>query len=726
MVKTQALGMAWMSDQSLFNEHWYRVRELTPRLAPDVQVSRHIYRLQPHYVLRRASTRRWHRMEASAYEMLLQFDGKRSVTDVWEYLLCTHDEQAPDQGELMSLLAQLHDADMLVVDTDLDTRGLLNRREKHRLNDQKMRLWNPLNIRVGLMDPDKLITRLDGVVPRNCLAPFFIGFALLLIFAGIAIAPHWQQLNDHIGNNAIFDPANILLMALIYPLMKLVHELAHALVVKRYGGDVRECGVAMLVLFPNPYVDASAVSIFANKYHRILVSAAGILTELSVAAVAVFVWLNSAGLIRDAALSVMLIGAVSTLLFNGNPLLKFDAYYMLCDWLEIPNLASRSKKYLQVHAARLVGFEPEPIRLPSDNNERAWLIGYGVLSMAYRVVLMAFIAWMMSGQYFFFGLLLAIYIVFTVLIVPLYKALQLVFRQPKAARVRVGLGAGTILMFVAGVAMAVPVAGTVTTDGIVWLPEQSVLRLEQPCEVVRVHAKPGSIVSKASPLFDCADDDWVSQVNVLRADLRRLDVQRSGLLTQDPAQHEQLNSQRTVVDAEYNLAAKRLASTRVVASVHGQFLIEGSTTLAGRYLPANTIAGYVVPENLRTIRLALTQSQAHRIASGEAKIGVFSSGGRYGDSIAHTSIQRQTPKATLNAPVVALTTLGGGKLRAAPSSSGAVLEYPVFDVELAWPATLPVQMIGSRLKVRITHDGLTVQQLLMNQWRQLFQERIAT
>ena len=89
--------------------------------------------------------------------------------------------------------------------------------------------------------------------------------------------------------------------------------------------------MALMVLLPIPYVDASASATFTNKYNRILVSAAGILMELSLSCVGVIIWLYSDGTLHDFALVLVLIGSVSTVLFNGNPLLKFDGYYILAD-----------------------------------------------------------------------------------------------------------------------------------------------------------------------------------------------------------------------------------------------------------------------------------------------------------------------------------------------------------------------------------------------------------
>ena len=140
---------------------------------------------------------------------------------------------------------------------------------------------------------------------------------------------------------------NVFLLWLVYPVIKTIHEFSHAYTVKHWGGEVHEMGVMFLVFVPIPYMDASSSAAFNARYKRVMVGAAGILAELLLAATAMIVWANvEPGVVRAVAFNVMIIAGVSTILFNGNPLLRFDAYYVLSDLIEIPNLAMRSNNYI--------------------------------------------------------------------------------------------------------------------------------------------------------------------------------------------------------------------------------------------------------------------------------------------------------------------------------------------------------------------------------------------
>lgn len=710
-----------MSEPGLFSEHWYRVRELRPMLAPDVQVARHSYRLQPVYVLHRSSTRQWHRLSVSAWEIVSRFNGRYSVQEIWEMSLACQGADAAAQAELISLLGQLHESDLLVVDTRLDAEEILGRRERRRGRDSRQRFLNPLSLRLSLWDPDPLVGALDRLLPTHVGRWLCAAMLLLWLAALFTLLPRWDLLTLQMQQTRFHDPLNVLMFMLIFPCMKLVHELAHAMVVKRLGGEVRDSGLALLVLVPNPYVDASAASLFVSKHHRMLVSAAGILAELSMAAIAALVWVNSEGIWQQGALSVMLIGVVSTLLFNGNPLLKFDAYHVLADWLEIPELASRSRRCLHEMTARMLGVGDQAEMSFSDSGERAWLLGYGILSGLYRLILMFVIAWMLSGQFFFFGMMLAVYVVLVSIVLPIYRGWAFLRRQARERRRRVLALITLVSCLFTGLAAALPLPKVTVVDGVVWLPEQAVLRIAQDCEVMGLHAMPGEQVQAGQRLFDCHEEPLYTAVQSLEAQLRRLDAQRAALLLSDPVEHQRLSFERAALQSKLELARERHEQMQVSARLTGRFLVDGSHDLPGRFLPANTVAGYVVPEKQRTIRLALTEADLVWLESGQSRVQVLARQAGQVQSF-DSEVTRQRPGATRQLPTAALTTLGGGRLVAEQSDQGVLLRDPVFDIELAWPEQAGDQAIGSLVRVRFDHGAatllkrlqVTLQQQLLN------------
>ncbi|WP_235936022.1 M50 family metallopeptidase [Devosia aurantiaca] len=220
------------------------------------------------------------------------------------------------------------------------------------------RVRNPLALRLPLFDPDKFLTATMPFVRPLFTVWAFLGW-LALVGTGIFLAVlHWAELTDA-GSEQLFSLQNIVFIAAIYPLIKALHEAGHAYATKAFGGAVHEVGIMMLILIPAPYVDATSATAFREKWKRVVVSGAGIMVEFSLAAVAMIFWVNAEpGFARAAAFNIMLIGGVSTLLFNGNPLLRFDAYYIMADLIEVPNLGARANKYFWYLVQRyFLGYE---------------------------------------------------------------------------------------------------------------------------------------------------------------------------------------------------------------------------------------------------------------------------------------------------------------------------------------------------------------------------------
>ena len=227
------------------------------------------------------------------------------------------------------------------------------------------------------------------------------------------------------------------MMALSFIVLKALHELGHGYAVKAFGGAVHEIGIMFLVFAPMPYVDASAASEFRSKWRRALVGAAGMIVEVFIAALALYVWLAvEQGLVRAFAYNVMVVAGISTVVFNGNPLLRYDGYYILSDLLEIPNLAQRATRYwghlVDSYVFRTEGL-PEFVATPG---ERIWLLLYAPASFLYRIAVMLAIAIFIASEYLAVGVAIAIWGIFTGVVLPIGKALWQVFASPRLQRNR--------------------------------------------------------------------------------------------------------------------------------------------------------------------------------------------------------------------------------------------------------------------------------------------------
>ena len=314
--------------ESLFSSSWYRVADLTPRLRSHAKIHRHRYRNQTWYILQDHSTERFHRFSPPAYHVIGLMDGTRTVQELWDLAVNQLEDDAPTQDQLIQLLGQLHAADVLQCDVPPDTDELFRRGQRQRRKLWQSRLFSVFSWRFPLFDPERVLQALLPVC-----RPFlgWTGAILWLLVVGPAMVlagVHWAELTENVLDQ-VMTPHNMLLLWLLFPVLKLLHELGHGLAVKKFGGEVHEIGIMILVLTPVPYVDASSSWSFREKWRRIFVSAAGMVVEVFLAAIALYIWLSvEPGLIRTLAYNTMLIAGVSTILFNANPLLRFDGYYI--------------------------------------------------------------------------------------------------------------------------------------------------------------------------------------------------------------------------------------------------------------------------------------------------------------------------------------------------------------------------------------------------------------
>lgn len=702
----------------LFSQHWYRVRNLMPHLANDVIATRQVLRNNTWWVLHRPSTSTHHRLDDESYRLLELLDGRTTVESVWEQSLERHGDEAASQSDLISLLAALYEAQLLTTDRKQSAEHLFAQREEQARKKRKERFLNPLYMRFFLFDPNALLDRTSRWWKPLTGTGAWIAWLALMASAAFVVSPLWPQLSREFAAFEPFAAHNVAIYLCLYPLIKLVHEFAHAMMVKRAGGEVHEMGVALMVLLPLPYVDASAASACPDKTTRISVSAAGILVELAASAIAAIIWATTApGMLHDISLIVMLIGGISTLLFNGNPLLKFDGYFILADLLEIPNLSDRSRRYwLDLGKHRLFGLAPSQERY-ADRRERAWIATYGVLSTCYRVALMAGIAVALSDSYFFFGVLLAGWVAWTVLLRPLVSFGVFLQRTEVSSLHRVVVPAA-----IAAVAVIVgftPTTSRVHAQGVVWLPDNAIIRAPYDCEVVAEIAQPDDLVQADASLFRCVNDDLQLDADVLQAQIDELQAELAASRLEDRVEEQKFRHRLESLSAKQQHTQTLLERLNVTAAHDGRYVLADSLRLHGRHLQEGDVVGYVIPPSNRSIRAALREEDANRLPAQQSSAQVRMQHA-HGASVHSTRIIRRGPKASRDVPTRALTSFGGGEHLAAADGEGLTVRDPVINLELAWPEGASEIPVGSHVQVRIEGASLSLLQRFTDDLRRTF------
>ncbi len=690
--------------QTALASTWYRIAEMKPRLRAHAQIHRQLFRGETWYVLQDHQSGMFFRISPAANLMMSFMDGRRTMQQVWDIAAKKLGADRPSQDDAVQLLIKLHRADLLHGASLPDMGEIERRADRHELKSLLTWLRSPLAMRFPLLDPDRFLTRTLPLV-RPLFSPAGLMFWLVLVATGAFLAAmHWGELTDNVSDRA-FAAQNILILAAVYPIIKAFHELGHAYATKAGGGEVHELGIMLLVFLPVPYVDASASSAFRAPWQRALVGGAGIMVELALAAAAMIIWeLITPGLLRATAFNVMLIGSVSTLVFNGNPLLRFDGYYVLADLAQIPNFDTRSKQYL-IYLFQRYGLGLEDSELPvQGRGERSWFVVYGIAAFLYRIIVMIGISLFVANQFAFLGAVLALWAITQMFVLPAIRAGRFLVASPRLkGRRRRALGVSVGVATVALVLLfGIPMPYATIAEGVVWVPDEAVLRSGAEGFVERLLVEPGDEVQIGSKLIALEDPVAAAQVEVRRAELAVLRNRFTAVNLIDRVQTRLVLEQIQRAESNLARAEQHVQELTVYAPRAGRFVVPDARKLVGRFVKKGDLLGYIIAPIDPDIRTVVPQADIDLVRQRARSVAVrFTE--RVDDSVpAH--ILRQTPAALEKAPAPSLTQDGGGPILLDPSSPNH--DRPLerfYQVELAVPDFSLMKRIGSRVFVRFDH-----------------------
>ena len=693
---------------------------LRPRLKPNVQIHRQLFRDELWYVLEDHASARYHRFSPAANQIIGLMDGRGTVQEIWDLAERRMGEDVPSQDDVVRLLAQLHGADVLHSDVPPDLDELSRRQQTHRRNTVLQSIRSPLAIRFPLLDPDRFLGASLGAV-----RPLFswLGFTLwfVVVATGAVLAGmYWTDLTKDITDR-VLSIDNLVVLYFVFPVVKALHELGHGYATKIWRGEVHEMGIMLLVLMPIPYVDASAASAFRDKRQRMVVGASGIMVETFLAALAMFVWINiEPGIVRAIAYNVMLIAGVSTLIFNGNPLLRFDGYYIFADWLEIPNLGARSNRYLGYLIQRYL-FGAREASSPAAPGERAWLAFYAVASFGYRMFVMVAIVVFVVTKFFFIGVIIGIWAGILMFVLPLTKSAAFLISSPRLREHRPRALAVTALVLgvVGGAFFFAPTPHGTVAEGVVWVPDKAKVFAGTNGFVAHVLVAPNEWVSEGTPLIEMEDPIHLARVRVLEAQLKEFEVRYAAENVRNRVEAAITGERIKQTKERLSNAREHVSNLVIRSSTTGVFLLPKPDDLIGRFVGKGELLGYVANFERPTVRVVVTQSDIDLVRRRTQRVDVRLAE-RFAEVIPAT-VTREVPAALDRLPSVALGTFGGGVIPIDPSEEGYdIALQKVFQFELALPSTARVTQVGGRVFVRFDHGSETLAWQVYRSVRQMF------
>lgn len=720
---------------AVLSDNWHSVRWLKPQLREGVRTYHRVFRGRRAVVLFDPSSHRFHRLSLEAWRVVSLFDGQRTLDEIWQQSALQEPDADADaqsfhqdaiaQPELVKLVSQLYSSDLIQSQVTPDAVEVLERYERQRKAKLKQVFLNPLSLKIPLFYPEPWIAKHARLAHWLFSLPVLIGWLALIISAIVLAAVHWTPLTENLSDQ-ILNAHNLFIAWFIYPILKAVHEWSHALAVKRWGGVVREAGLMFLVFTPVPYVDATDSYGFANKWQRATVAAAGIMAELALGALAIFVWvLAEPGLVRAIAYNVVVIAGVSTLIVNGNPFMRYDAYFVLSELLEIPNLAQRSTKYWAYLVDKYI-FKAELAKSPEHGPGEAKLfIVYGAIAPVYRLIIALGLAWFVAEEYFIFGAIIALAGVWTSLIKPIWNGWKhirtsptLIGRHEKALRTcACAVAAFGVLV------VLIPLPFYAVSEAVLWVPEQAIVRAGGAGQLALNSIRVGAELSPGDTIAQLDNPKLLSELNQAQAEYEELDIQLRKEQIDDIAKTIQTKQQLSAALQKLNEAQEKVAALTLKASVAGKWILVNGNIPDGQYFKRGETVGYVVNGPTKILRVAVAQEDVELVRSRTQSIQVRLMRRPWQSYQAKDLRPIAAGQQKLVSP--ALGSDGGGVIPVDPSDrDGVTALQRVFDCEIELDQADPIAAFGDRALVRFDLGWTPLAQQMFLRLRQAFLARL--
>jgi putative peptide zinc metalloprotease protein len=727
-----------MNERPTFSPVWHRVRATTPTLRPHVQVTRQIYRGKRWHVAHDPTSNQFYRLSPVAYDFVSSLDGVITVDKAWELSLTRHGDMAPTQNEVIELIGQLYNSNLIKLEATPETEQLLRRgreRTRKRVTQQAIGL---MYFKLKLFNPDMILTAVEPVL-RPMLNKVGLVVWILFLISGLwVVIPNWDRAVA--GLDMLTSPSNWGWMIAAFVLLKLWHELGHGVICKRLGGQVPEFGAMLLVLIPSPYVDASSAWAFANKWQRISVGAGGMIFELFAAAIAAHIWANGTPgtLVSSMAYFIMVSSGVSTVLFNANPLMRFDGYYMLSDLLEVPNLSQRANQ-IWIRGLQRSYYRVENVR-PVSNlpGERFILVVYGALAFFYRILIFLAISSWLLGFWFGLGLVLAVWSLAAWIIMPTGKAIhwlatssQLTEHRPRALALTALLVGGIALLI-----GAVPLPDWRRAPAVVEAERTVGVFIAGEGFVEQAHVRPGDAIDAGQPIVTLASPELTSELAATRADQQEVLIRlRDSQAKEDATGALVYTRYLQAVDLKIADLQRRARETVVRAPFNGIIVRQDPARLIGAYVKEGSDVCTIIDPKTLHIHAVMEQGDAAWLFDAAKTTAPANSDSlnvelRFASDLSTVvpgKVVRIVPSGQRMLPHASLSFSGGGQIENDQTDqTGRLSKHEKFSVFLTTKdhkdmATLAA---GQRVYVRFTLPGKPIASQLFDRLLKTLQGRV--
>jgi len=707
-----------------YNSNWPQLNKLKPSIPRHTHIQLREYNGETWYLLHDKLNGRFHRFNGLAYRLIGFMDGRNSLDQIIEASAVANPgnnlEDIATREDLIELLQYLYVADLLICDFPPNTQELFKRKRHKRWQYWSQLLKSPFTWRIQLFNPDRLLDRLLPLARLLATPTMGVFWLLIVSYALLQVGSHWSEISSRQLAH-ILSPQNLFLLWLTYPVLKVLHELGHGLFTKVWGGNVYEFGVVFILGTPLPYVDATAATAFGSKQQRLMVSAAGMAVELFLASLALIAWLNvQGGVLKDVLFNIVLIGSVSTLFFNGNPLMRFDGYYLLCDFIDQPNLATRAQNQFR-YVVKRFGYGVHGLYSPATSRKEALgLTFYSVAAFFYRLFILATIVYIVALSFPKLALALACWIVFFQFAFPCFKYFLYLFADKELHKTRRrAIFSVVAFFFVLGMFVSyVPIPQSTSVQGVLWLPQDAMVRAETSGLIVEVLVENGDWVEVGQPLFRLSNPELSTELQSKKAAYKEYRVRQQQAWNQDLSQSQLFEEDLKTIALEIRHLKLQVQNLVVKSKSKGHFKLTRSHKMPGYYMRQGDILGVIANEATPKVRVALTQEAVGLVRSSTEKIKVRLASrpekSLYGEVVS------EVPGGAYDLPSAILGTGGGGSIVIDKGDEQMKKTTErIFLLEIALPAEKKFGYYGERAYVKFYHPAKPVAKRLYLRGRQL-------
>jgi len=548
-----------------------RLKDAIVDLRGDLDISRHVFRDGPAYVVRDPITFATHRFDADDYIVLSALRRDWTLGQTFEHLVGIGELERPEEENFYAFVLDLHQRSLLTLPIN-NADALYQRFEKRRRAERLSRVLGVLFLRVPLVNPDRFLASTLPFFRWLFTTPALLVWVLANAAAIGLAATRWDELTAPVltvieGNNLF-----MLWGALIG--LKVVHEFGHAYACKSFGGHVPEMGAFMILFTPVAYVDATDSWTFSKARERAIVTLGGVYFESIVGIIALFVWAaTEVSTLHTLAYQIVVLSTVTTAAFNLNPLVRYDAYYLVSDLLAIPNLRARCQEALTGYLKRaLFGVKPPPHS--HTRRTRIGLALFGLAQAAYRVSMMLSIVAVLVLKFGRIGFLFAAVMLVLGPVKALASLARYVLTSAETAHARlraVTVTFGSLALALAGAAL-IPLPWPIDARGVVSFERVDAVRA--PVRGVLAAPLPavGQTVHEGETLATLTNPDLDAHLAGLRAEHQTHEarVLFASLVSPVDGMEAEIDARR--LDASVEQTAAELDSLDIKASLPGRIL----------------------------------------------------------------------------------------------------------------------------------------------------------